>query len=142
LTHYPPFTGGHCAVGAKRGFQEPLELGIGHAVVLNRELFFCIACVLDVVGRIGENQVRRIADHQPCNVGLVCRVTDEQLVTSKNPQIPEQRNRRFRKLRDRIFVGHPLRGVLRREQPRQFLVIESDEADVEVFLLEGGQFCG
>lgn len=120
----------------KRSFQKLLELGIGHAVALNRELFFCIACVLDVVGRIGENQIRRIADHQPCNVALVCRVPDEQLVTPQDPKVPGNRDWRLRQIRNRIFIRETFRGILFRKQSRQLRILKADQIEVEVLRLQ------
>ena len=58
---------------------------------------------------------------------------------AENPEIAGGRNRRFRKFRHCVFVGESLRGILRGKQSREFLVIEADEADVNVLLLQGGK---
>jgi hypothetical protein len=55
----------------------------------------------------------------------------------KNPEITGQGDRRFRKFRDRILIGQAFGRILCREQPRQFLVLEANQDDVEVLLLQG-----
>ena len=53
------------AEGAKRIFQELLELSRGHPVALDRETVFRVALVDNVVRRICEHQIRSVAGHQP-----------------------------------------------------------------------------
>ena len=68
------------------------------------------------------------------------RVADEQPVVAENPQIARDRDRRLRKFRNRVFVGQPLRRILRGEQPRQLFVLEADESEIEVLVLQRRKF--
>ena len=67
------------------------------------------------------------------------RIADEQFVFAEHPEIPGLRNRCLRDVRNLIFIGEPLAGILMCEQPSQFLFIETDKIEIEVLLLKSGQ---
>jgi hypothetical protein len=81
---------------------------------------FGISLVVDVIRRIGKNEVRGVTSQEPCDLGLVRRVANQQFVTAEDPKIPGCGDRRFRQLRYRIFVSEPCGSILLRQKPRQF----------------------
>ena len=94
----------HVPVRAKSGFQELLEVGVGHAIAFDLQSLFGVAFVIDVIRRVRENQICGAASHKlRDSVSIGC-IAHEESVVSKDPKIAGEGNRRFRKFRNRILV--------------------------------------
>ena len=72
----------------KKMGQELLELGFRHAIAFDSEAVFRVSLVCDVIGRVGEYEIRRFAAHQFLYEELVRRVAYQQLVIAQDPKIP------------------------------------------------------
>ena len=130
----------HLAERTKGFLQKSLEVRVRHAVPFDLQPFLRVALVIHVVGRIGKHDIRCVARHQPIYIGLLRSVAAEHAMLPEQPEVASHRDRRFRDLRDAVLVGETLVRILRGQQLRQFLVIEADQAEIEVLVLERGEF--
>jgi hypothetical protein len=76
-----------------------------------------------------------IEPHKRFTASARGRVVAEHPVRSEQPEVAGPGDRILGWIGNRVFVGQPSRVVLC-EQPREFFVLEPDEADVEVFRLQ------
>ena len=65
----------HSAVAGECLAEEPIELGGLHSAALDFELLLRVALVIDVVGRVREDQIRVLAGHEPLDVIAVRRIS-------------------------------------------------------------------
>lgn len=85
----------------------------------------CNSIGSDEVWRIGCEERRALAAHQPGHVLPVRGVAAEQPVIAKEPQIAAARHRPLGRLRDLVLVGQAA-GRFRREKARDNCRVEAD----------------
>src|ERR1035437_1187558 len=71
---------------------------------------------------------------------MIRRIAHHDLVFSEHPQITGSAHGRLRQVRYRVFIRQSRGGVLRREKLRQFHILETEQAHVEVFILKSLDF--
>jgi len=67
----------HASARTERSLQEPAELLVGHPVTLDLQAVFGVPLVVNVVWRVGENEIRSVAGHQLGDIGRICRAAAE-----------------------------------------------------------------
>jgi len=102
--------------------QKLSELFGSHSVPTDLEPLFGVAFVVDVVGRIGENQIHRLRRHEMFYVCSKSGVSAEHPMVTKHPHVARNRNGYLRQFRNRILVLEPVCRFLLGEQFRQVLV--------------------
>ena len=125
---------------AERRTQELAELRVLHRVVPNRQTVRSL--VGDVVGRVGQPQVRLRNADEPRNVGRACRVPAHEEVVPKAVDFAHARHRRFRHVRRVVGVGltRPLDVAVAVEDVVDLVVAERQNAEVEPRVLQRLEF--
>jgi hypothetical protein len=128
------------AVARKSRCQELPELFGGHPVTTDLEPLFGVAFVIDVIGRIDENQIHKLRRHEVFYVGSKGGVSAKHAMISEHPHIARNGNLDLRQFRNRILIGEPVRRFLLGEQSRQVLVFKAGHMNVEVLFFKRRQF--
>ena len=74
----------------ERREQKLLKLFGRHAVAFDLQLVLCVAFVIHVVGRIGENKISRFDSEQLVYIRLRGCISDKKFVLPNHPQITDR----------------------------------------------------
>jgi hypothetical protein len=107
-----------------------------HLVTLDRQLVRCVAFVIDVVGRIGEDEIRLLARDELPDGLEIGPVAAEDPVIAEQPEIASDGDWLLRHIRHRVLVRQSRRHLIVRQQLGQFLVAEPDDAEIELLELQ------
>ena len=112
----------------------------GHAIGLRPVLVagrVVAAVVVDQIRRVGREQHRPLAVHQPADIVMARAVAAQQAVVAEKPQIASPRGRVARRLGDHDRRGGSLICIFGPgQQPIQFPILEAHDAEIDPGVLQ------
>src|SRR5258708_5163760 len=130
----------YSAIGSEGVGEEFFELLLIHPVALNLQSVLGVALVRDVIGRIGEDQIRGVACEKASNIGRSRCITTEHFVATKGPEITGDRDGWLGRVPRPDPVAEGLPPLFIREHGGDFVVLLAEQGPIKIIIPPSLQF--